>query len=93
MSHYLGLLAAAAGQAEDAIRHFEEAIELEEQIGALPYLAHSLHGLAAALTARAGPGDAGRGGTGPRAGPARSPSASGSRTCSTAWPGPPASGR
>jgi tetratricopeptide (TPR) repeat protein len=60
VSHYLGLLAATAGQAGDAVRHFEEAIELEEQIGALPYLAHSLHGLAAALTARAGPGDAGR---------------------------------
>jgi hypothetical protein len=60
VSHYLGLLAATTGQAGHAIRHFEEAIELEEQIGALPYLAHSLHGLAAALTARAGPGDAGR---------------------------------
>jgi len=60
VSHYLGLLAATVGQAGDAIRHFEEAIELEEQIGALPYLAHSLHGLAAALTARAAPGDADR---------------------------------
>jgi len=60
VSHYLGLLAAATGQAGAAIGYFEEAIELEEQIGALPYLAHSLHGLAAALTARAGPGDAGR---------------------------------
>jgi tetratricopeptide (TPR) repeat protein len=60
VSHYLGLLAATTGQAADAVRHFEEAIELEEQTGALPYLAHSLHGLAAALTARAGPGDAER---------------------------------
>jgi tetratricopeptide (TPR) repeat protein len=60
VSHYLGLLAATAGETEDAIRHFEEAIELEDQIGALPYLAHSLDGLAAALTSRAGPGDAGR---------------------------------
>jgi len=60
VSHYLGLLAAATGKTEDAVRHFEEAVELEEQIGALPYLAHSLDGLAAALTARAGPGDAGR---------------------------------
>jgi tetratricopeptide (TPR) repeat protein len=60
VSHYLGLLAAATGQAGVAVGHFEEAIELEEQIGALPYLAHSLHGLAAALTARAGPGDAER---------------------------------
>ena len=60
VSHYLGLLAAATGQAGAAIGYFEEAIELGEQIGALPYLAHSLHGLAAALTARGGPGDAGR---------------------------------
>jgi tetratricopeptide (TPR) repeat protein len=60
VSHYLGLLAAATGQAGAAIGYFEEAIELEEQIGALPYLAHSLHGLAAALTARGGPGDAGQ---------------------------------
>jgi len=60
VSHYLGLLAAALGKAEDAVRHFEEAIELEEQIGALPYLAHSLDGLATALTARAAAGDAER---------------------------------
>jgi hypothetical protein len=60
VSHYLGLLADAQGQAGDAVRHFEEAIELEEQIGALPYLAHSLDGLATALTARAAAGDSGR---------------------------------
>jgi hypothetical protein len=58
VSHYLGLLAATARQPEEAIRHFGEAIELDEQIGALPYLAHSLYELAAALAARAGPGDA-----------------------------------
>jgi tetratricopeptide (TPR) repeat protein len=60
VSHYLGLLAAAMGKAEDAVRHFEEAIELEEQIGALPYLAHSLDGLATSLTSRAAAGDAER---------------------------------
>jgi tetratricopeptide (TPR) repeat protein len=60
VSHYLGLLAAALGRAEDAVRYFEEAIELEERIGALPYLAHSLDGLATALTARAATGDAER---------------------------------
>jgi tetratricopeptide (TPR) repeat protein len=60
VSYYLGLLADATGETGEAIRHFEEALELEEQIGALPYLAHSLDGLAAALTARAGPGDAER---------------------------------
>jgi len=60
VSHYLGLLAAQMGQAGDAARHFEEAIELEQQIGALPYLAHSLGGLAGALTLGAGAIDAGR---------------------------------
>ena len=40
--------------------YFEEAIELEQQIGALPYLAHSLGGLAGALALRASAGDAGR---------------------------------
>jgi tetratricopeptide (TPR) repeat protein len=60
VAHYLGLLAASMGKAEDAVRHFEEAVELEEQIGALPYLAHSLDGLADALTVRAAAGDAER---------------------------------
>jgi hypothetical protein len=60
VSHYLGLLAATLERAEDAVRHFEEAVELEEHIGALPYLAHSLDGLATALTARAAAGDAER---------------------------------
>ena len=60
VSHYLGLLAAAMGNAGDAIRHFENAIHLEQQLGALPYLAHSLSGLADALSSRAGGTDAGR---------------------------------
>ena len=60
VSHYLGLLAAALGQTDDAIRHFEAAIDLEQQIGALPYLAHSLNGLAGVLAVRDGADDAGR---------------------------------
>jgi len=40
--------------------HFEEAIALEEAIGALPGLARSLAGLADALTGRSGDGDAQR---------------------------------
>jgi hypothetical protein len=59
-SHYLGLLAAALGKTEDAVRHLEEAVDLEQQIGALPYLAHSLSGLAGALATRDGVGDAAR---------------------------------
>ena len=50
VSHYLGLLAGATSRYSDAVRHFEEAIEFEERIGALPFLAHSLAGLAGALT-------------------------------------------
>jgi len=60
VSHYLGVLASALGKTEAAVRHFEEAVDLEQQIGALPYLAHSLSGLAAALAARDGAGDAAR---------------------------------
>jgi hypothetical protein len=57
VTHYLGLLAATTDRSGDAVRHFEEAIKFSERSGALPYLAHSLAGLADALT-RAG--DAGR---------------------------------
>lgn len=42
VDHYLGLLAVRLDQAGTAAKHFEAAIALEEQIGALPYLAHSL---------------------------------------------------
>jgi len=60
VSHYLGLLAAAACRTGEAIGHFGDAVDLEREVGALPYLAHSLAGLAGALAARDGPGDAGR---------------------------------
>ena len=60
VSHYLGLLAAALGQTEDAVRYFEEAVEHGQQIGALPYLAHSLGSLVGALVLRAEPGDTDR---------------------------------
>jgi len=52
VSHYLGLLAAGMGETGEAVRHFQEAIALERQIGALPYLAHSLAGLADTLAVR-----------------------------------------
>jgi hypothetical protein len=54
VSHQLGLLAAATGRNTDAVRDFGEAIELEERIGALPFLARSLAGLAGALAAAGG---------------------------------------
>jgi hypothetical protein len=60
VSHYLGLLAVRMGKTWDAVRHFQEAIELEQKIGALPGLAHSLAGLADALAVPGGAGDAGQ---------------------------------
>jgi hypothetical protein len=58
VSHYLALLATTLGEMDDAVTLLSEAIALEEQIGALPFLAHSLDAYATALEARAGPGDA-----------------------------------
>jgi hypothetical protein len=58
VSHYLGAVSAQLGNVEMAVSHFEEAIACEERIGALPYLAHSLAGLASALEARGQEGDA-----------------------------------
>jgi hypothetical protein len=58
VSHYLGLLAAALGRIRDAVGYFESAIDTEREIGAMPYLAHSLCGLADAVAARDDPGDA-----------------------------------
>ncbi|MDQ3734172.1 MAG: ATP-binding protein [Actinomycetota bacterium] len=50
VSHYLGLLATLLQTRDEAIQHFKEAIELEESIGALAWLADSLAGLADALS-------------------------------------------
>ena len=54
--HYLGLLAMTLGRPGQAAACLTEAISLEEEIGALPYLAYSLDALAGALD---GAGDAG----------------------------------
>jgi tetratricopeptide (TPR) repeat protein len=48
-AHYLGVLAATIGRRDDAARHFSEAIEMHERMGALPYLAHSLREYASLL--------------------------------------------
>jgi len=57
--HYLGLLAMTLGRPGQAAACLGEAISLEEEIGALPYLAYSLDALAGALDGRGGAGDAG----------------------------------
>jgi hypothetical protein len=60
VSHYLGLLAAELDRTEDAVRYLEEAVDLEQRTGALPFLAHSLDRLAGALAVRGGTEDAAR---------------------------------
>ena len=58
VSHHLGLLAATMGRWDDALRHFDAAIALEERMGALPYLAATRWYRALALRDRDRPGDA-----------------------------------
>jgi tetratricopeptide (TPR) repeat protein len=58
VSHQLGLLASTMHRYGDAVTDFKEALELEERIGALPFLAHSLSGLADALAASGEAGQA-----------------------------------
>lgn len=48
----LGKLAARAGHFEQATRHFEAAIQLNEQSGARPWTAHAHHDYARMLIAR-----------------------------------------
>ncbi len=53
----LGLLAATLGDPDEAIRHFERAMELNERMGARPSLAHAQTDCARTLLRRARPGD------------------------------------
>ena len=57
VSHYLGLLALTTGDAGAAARHLDGAVAFAEQIGALPFLAHSLAARAEARAARGAAGD------------------------------------
>ena len=57
VSHFLGLLATTLGALDEAVDELQDAIRLEEEIGALPFLARGLADLAAALGARGRPGD------------------------------------
>jgi hypothetical protein len=60
VDRYLGLLAATIGQLDDAERHFSEAIRLNEQMGARPWVAHSQDDLARLLLLRNQDGDRSR---------------------------------
>ncbi|MEE9285802.1 MAG: tetratricopeptide repeat protein, partial [Dehalococcoidia bacterium] len=56
-SRYLGLLAATMSRWDEAVQHFEEALEMNTRLGARPYLAHTQHDYARMLIDRHGPGD------------------------------------
>ena len=57
VSRYLGLLAAAVSRWDDAAHHFEEALAMNERMGARPWLAHTQLDFARMLLARDGAGD------------------------------------
>jgi len=57
VSRYLGLLATMMKRWEDAILHFEVALEMNERMGARPWLAHTQHDYARMLLERSEPGD------------------------------------
>ena len=56
----LGLLAATLGRWREAERHFEDALEMNERMGALPWLAWTQHDYGRMLVERSHRGDAGR---------------------------------
>jgi DNA-binding SARP family transcriptional activator/tetratricopeptide (TPR) repeat protein len=57
VSRYLGLLASTLGRFDDAECHFEAALEMNERMGAHPWVAHTEHDYARVLLARGGEGD------------------------------------
>jgi class 3 adenylate cyclase/tetratricopeptide (TPR) repeat protein len=57
---YLGMLAGVMGEWTAAEEHFEAALEMDERLHAWPWLAHTKHEFALALTARGRAADQGR---------------------------------
>ena len=57
VSRYLGMLAATLERWDDAAGHFEDALAMNERMGARPWLAHTQHDYARMLLVRDGPGD------------------------------------
>ncbi len=57
---YLGLLAGVLDRPDDSVRHLEDAVHINERMGARPWTAHSRHDLADALRRRDAPGDSAR---------------------------------
>jgi tetratricopeptide (TPR) repeat protein len=58
VARYLGILAAARGRWEEGERWFDQGLEANRRMGALPFVACTLHELASMLLARGDPGDA-----------------------------------
>ena len=52
VSRYLGLLASTIGHRTDAAQHFEDALVMNERLGARPWIAHTQHDYARMLIAR-----------------------------------------
>jgi tetratricopeptide (TPR) repeat protein len=57
VSRYLGLLATTLGRWEEAERHFDAALEMNTNMGARPWLAHTQRDYSAMLLTRDAPGD------------------------------------
>jgi tetratricopeptide (TPR) repeat protein len=57
LSRYLGILATTMGRWEDAERHFEDALAMNEKMGARPWVAWTQHDYAAMLQERGRAGD------------------------------------
>src|SRR5262249_51837881 len=57
VSRYLGLLASTLGRFDDAERHFDAALEMNERMGAQPWVAHTKHAQARVLLDRGAEGD------------------------------------
>jgi hypothetical protein len=57
VSRSLGVLAAKMRRFDDAERHFEAALAMNERMGARPWVAHTRHGLATTLLDRGEAGD------------------------------------
>jgi DNA-binding SARP family transcriptional activator/tetratricopeptide (TPR) repeat protein len=57
VSRYLGLLATTMSRWDEATNHFENALAMNERMGARPWLAHAQHDYARMLLARDGSGD------------------------------------
>jgi tetratricopeptide (TPR) repeat protein len=57
VSRYLGLLTTTTERWTQAAHHFEDALAMNERMGARPWLAHTQNDYAQMLAARGGPGD------------------------------------